>query len=185
MGVFTISDKKYPTAYTNPDSWTTPANATLAEDAACALKPSVNLATKRLPLSTYGFALPLDAILDHIYLDHKGYVNETFTIAAGLVFEWIAVKGSSTITLSDNPSLVGGGNCPQTAYAGEVDILPRLQSNLVVPSVSDINNETNWSTQILATPDANSPIRFYVDAAYIRIVWHHECKRRNLIGVGR
>lgn len=167
-----VSVKKYPTAYTNPDAWTNPANATGAEDGLCASKNTVNFGDKLLPVSTYGFSLPLTAILDNIYIAHKGIADSSVS-SPGLVFEWVSMV-PTTINFQDNgTAVIPGGNCGVTDYnASERDILPFLISNSRVPSISDINNEIGWMTEVRASPDRAVAMRFYVDACYIKIVYH-------------
>lgn len=169
------SIKKYPSRYTNIDAWTAPGNVLAVEDGLCTSKNSVSLATKRLGLYqagflSYDFGLPASAILDNIYLDHIGCSDQA--TAPGLSMEWISTNPTDII-FQDNPSVgLLGGNCATTAYAGERDILPLLISNGRKPTISEINTETNWYTQITAYPDKASAERFFVDAAYIRIVYH-------------
>jgi hypothetical protein len=169
------SIKKYPATYTNPDAWTSPANALGVEDGLCTRKNTVALSDKllpflNLPTKAYGFNLPAGAILDNIFLSHLGISSANTT--PGLVFEWVSTVPTNITFSDDSSGTLLGANCASCAWVAETDILPSLKSNGRAPSISDLNSETGWYTELRATPDRNSAESFFVDAAYVRIVYH-------------
>jgi hypothetical protein len=180
-----VSVKKYPTTFTDLDAWTNPGNATGPEDGVCAVKNTIALGGPYvLKLMGYGFSLPANAILDNYFIDHKGVVDSAF--APNLQMEYVS-ETPTTIVFVDNSSVdMLGGNCAVSAYAGEMDILPFMKSNNRVPTIAQINGEIGWHTDVFAQPDRPLAERFFVDACYIRIVYHVPSAflRRLLVGEG-
>jgi len=157
---------KYPTAYTNPDSWSDPAYALGVADGYCTEKGIVGSASKYLYLSGYGFTIPANAVLDNVFIDHKGMINTNPPSGQVLTFVF---KDDAFQECPDTQSdVVFGGGCDQTAYKGEVDILPLLVDPL---SVADLNNET-FTTYLHAAGALPVGQYFDCDAAYIRVVYH-------------
>ena len=163
-----VSVTKYPTANTNPDSWTNPQNVYdgVEDGTTCASKNFVAQGTKYLYLSDYGFDIPAGAVLDNVFIDHKGIIDCSITAAQVLIFVF---RFNFQDIIDGQSDVLYGGSCANTAYKGEVDILPLLRGSVL--TVADLNDET-FTTYLQATATIASVHRFYCDAAYIRVVYH-------------
>lgn len=165
---------KYPTVIpSNPDTWTNPNNALGAPDALCASKNTVSTAQKKLPVSTFNFGLPANAVLDSISLNLDGVIDSSTDGGLSLAWHVPAVwPHGEFIFVSQSSHAMPGGNCAVVAWTVDEDILPSLKSNNVVPTIADLNSETGFDLYLLATPDSGAAHRFYVDACYVKIVYH-------------
>lgn len=157
--------KKYPTSSgLNPDAWTLPNNV-LAEDGACTYKTMLAPGDKYLYLSGYGFAIPAGAVIDNVFIDHKGIIAAAI---AGNILSFSFIHEFQVVNDIQSDTLLGA-SCASVAYEGEYDVLPDLAGGRTI-SVDDLNNEV-FTTRLHATCLFPNAV-FRVDAAYIRVVYH-------------
>lgn len=157
---------KYPTSSgANPDSWTSPDNALGAEDGVCTYKTMLAGGNKYLWLSGYGFAIPAGAIIDNVFIDHKGIIAAN---VEGNILSFSFIHEFQTVNDNGSDTLLGA-SCASVAYKGEYDVLPDLAGGRTI-TVDDLNNEV-FTTCLHATCLFPNAV-FRVDAAYIRVVYH-------------
>jgi hypothetical protein len=167
-----VSVKKYPTTFNNDGLWTNPANATLAEDGVCATKSVAVSGTWKLFLSGYGFTLPLNAILDNIFITHKGIIASAVESGQQLFFEL-------NNGVDANSAVVSGGACAASVYGAEIDVLPGIIP-MLTPNDINTENPAKFVAFIFAT-NIIGISSFRVDSAYIRVVYHLPVAKKGLM----
>jgi hypothetical protein len=185
------SQKQYPTSYLDPNSlWSNDAYADGPEDNNCASCRPILPGLYSIRLTNFGFNIPLNAIIDNVYINLKGVLYDLFGLPTNsfLGAEFCATRGASSACVYGNACAVSTSQvlCSQTTYAGEYDVLPSIIADGYSLAPSDFNNETFqfWIAFAMGQPPPGRQNAF-VDAGYIRVVYHMGgVKRRLLLGEG-
>jgi hypothetical protein len=167
-----FSVKKYPTAYSTSDNWLNPTNALGPEDNNCARLIARFGGSYYLVLSGYGFSLPTNAILDNVFICHKGAIETAVDTGQMLRFALYTLHGASSD--ADSPKLIPAITCSDTVYVGEVDVLA------VTAITVALLNADNFLARIEAFTSGFES-HFWIDAAYIRVVYHLPAVKKGLM----
>ena len=162
--------RKYPTAYTNTDSWTNPAYLLGASDALCGSKSGVAYNTYICYLKTYGFAIPVGSTINSVKIGFKSAYEHA------LVFLGFRIRAAGGGTGIDS---VAVGVCADATWA-ELDV------SFLGFTVAELNNETftSW-VQVYVELDG---VFGFVDCAYVEVDYTLPAvgiaSKRLLVGVG-
>jgi hypothetical protein len=151
--------KKYPTVVlSNAGSWTTPEEG-LSDNGSCASKASATIGDYQMQVGTWGFGIPVDAVIDEVHWSAKFVKNAPYG----------TVEARLTIGFS-NRSLyapqVGAAACADASWATEDNI-----TSMRAWTPADFNNDSITVAYWLHVLAA-SVQRGYVDSCYVRVVYH-------------
>ena len=143
--------RKYPTAYTNTDSWANPDYLLGASDGLCGSKSGVAWQTYLCYLRTYGFAIPVGSTINSVKIGFKSAYEH---VTVYLSFSYRGAGGGTSIY-----SAAVGVCADVTVY--ELDI------SFLGITVAELNNETftSW-VQVYVEGEG---VGGFVDCAYIEV----------------
>jgi hypothetical protein len=173
---FTVT--KYPTAYTNPLpplNWINPANVLNVEDGLCTRRQLINAMPYTLAVSGYGFALPSNAVLEHVYWNHKGYsyTSSGQRQANSLVFHF-------THDDYDADSDFGTSDCSSSTYHAD-DVNNDALVHQGSLTVADLNAENFKTTLVGVRVGLDIFSTVFVDACYIKVIYHLAAAKKGLM----
>jgi len=162
--------RKYPTAYTNTDSWVDPANLLGASDGNCGSKSGAVWQTYLCYLKTYGFAIPVGSTINSVKIGFKSAYEH---VTVFLSFGYRGAGGSTSIY-----STAAGVCVDVTVYEEDISFLGI--------TVAELNNETftSWVSVYVELAGVSG----FVDCAYIEVDYTEPAvgiaSKRLLVGVG-